>query len=72
MNTIVENLTASFLPSVSEGVLVIPSDYFYCPYWFLNAGGILIFIIGLIIGFGSVYGWKKLFFRILVFANRIR
>ena len=64
-------LNAKLIQEVSENILVIPADYFYCPYWLLNIGGFLIFILGFIVGIGSIYGWRKLFFRILTLLNQI-
>lgn len=64
-------LNAKLIQGVSENILVIPADYFYCPYWLLNIGGFLIFILGFIVGIGSIYGWRKLFFRILTLLNQI-
>jgi hypothetical protein len=65
------SLNAKLIQGVSENILVIPADYFYCPYWLLNIGGFLIFILGFIAGIGSIYGWKKLFFKILTLLNQI-
>ena len=65
------SLNAKLIQGVSENILVIHADYFYCPYWLLNIGGFLIFAIGIIIGIGSIYGWKKLFFKILTLLNQI-
>jgi hypothetical protein len=65
------SLNTQILQGVSENVLVISADYFYCPYWVLNIGGFLIFMLGLIVGIGSIYGWRKLFFRILTLVNQI-
>jgi len=64
-------LNAKLIQGVSENILVIPADYFYCPYWLLNIGGFLIFILGFIVGIGSIYGWRKLFFKILTILNQI-
>jgi hypothetical protein len=64
-------LNAKLIQGVSENILVIPADYFYCPYWLLNIGGFLIFILGFFVGIGSIYGWRKLFFRILTLLNQI-
>ena len=64
-------LNAKLIQGVSENILVIPADYFYCPYWLLNIGGFLIFILGFIVGIGSIYGWRKLFFKILTLLNQI-
>ena len=53
--------------------VIIPATSFYAPYWVLNLMLFATFIIGLIIGFGSVYGWKRLFFRIqMIFAENIQ
>jgi hypothetical protein len=64
-------LNTEIIQGVSEKVLIIPADYFYCPYWLLNIGGFFIFALGIIIGIGSIYGWKRLFFRILTLWNQI-
>ena len=64
-------LNAKLIQGVSENILVIPADYFYCPYWLLNIGGFLIFILGFIVGIGSIYRWRKLFFKILTLLNQI-
>lgn len=65
------SLNAKLIQGVSENILVIPADYFYCPYWLLNIGGICLFLLGVFIGIGSVFGWKRLFFRILTLWNLI-
>lgn len=61
----------SLLPEVSQQTLLIPSDYFFCPYWVLNVALFGLFLLGFLIGIGSVYGWKQLFFRILTLLNQI-
>jgi len=65
------SINAKLIQGVSENILVIPAEYFYCPYWLLNIGGFLIFILGFIVGIGSIYGWRKLFFKILTLLNQI-
>jgi hypothetical protein len=45
--------------------ILIPAGSFFCPYWMLDLAIILIFWLGLIIGFGSAFGWKQLYFRIM-------
>lgn len=44
--------------------VIIPATSFYSPYWVLNLMLFAMFLLGLIIGVGSVYGWKRLFFKI--------
>ena len=44
--------------------VIIPATSFYSPYWVLNLMLFTAFLIGLFIGFGSFYGWKRLFFKI--------
>jgi len=52
---------------------IIPATSFYSPYWVLNLMLFAMFLLGLIIGVGSVYGWKRLFFRIqMIFAENIQ
>ena len=56
------NLSDIIEPDVQT--IIIPATSFYSPYWVLNLMLFAAFIIGLIIGFGSFYGWKRLFFKI--------
>ena len=65
------SLNTDIMQAVSQNIVFIPAEYFYCPYWLLNIGGFLIFILGFIVGIGSIYGWRKLFFRILTLLNQI-
>ncbi|WOF15998.1 hypothetical protein F1737_04410 [Methanoplanus sp. FWC-SCC4] len=51
--------------SGNADLIVISANSFYCPYWFLNLSLFSVFLLGLIIGFGSVYGWKQLFFKLM-------
>jgi hypothetical protein len=51
--------------ALSQDVILVPAGSFYCPYWLLNVMLFSCFILGAIIGIGSVYGWKKLYLRIM-------
>lgn len=63
--------TPLITPDRTLDLITIPANYFYCPYWVLNVALFLIFVLGLIIGIGSIYGWKKLFLQIVTLVNRI-
>jgi hypothetical protein len=67
------NMNLSQIVAIQEAtqdVILVPAESFFCPYWMINTGGFLLFMAGIIIGVGSVYGWKKLFFRILILMNQ--
>lgn len=54
-----------------QDTVIIPASSFYAPYWVLNLMLFGVFMAGLIIGIGSTYGWRQLYFRISMILSEI-